>query len=255
MATEGSAIQQLAPEKTVKASRMFDFDMSSLTELIVCSGYENRIVKNGETFCSYVLIDWEPPGFTWSPFNAAMTPLCAGGRVISPEELDSGLACAMGIDENGLPEERKETDESDLDSRDTEENPWTTHSPRTLSEPICPTMQPAPINRIFEKYNPADPEDNKYTGPLSPRDFRDSLVITRARLLQEVRDICRANNSSASEDGLVLRLNKCRCPLEIGHWIQEHKYCEGDPYDIYRMSHIESGDHRILIVHYEAESG
>ena len=57
-----------------------------LTELIVCSGYEERLTRNVANWDSLYDIN----------MDYGATPLITGGRIITPEEVDDNLATALG---------------------------------------------------------------------------------------------------------------------------------------------------------------
>lgn len=57
-----------------------------LTELIVCSGYEERLTRDEA--------NWDSLRDLYS--NNKVTPLTTGGRILTPEEVDNNLAAALG---------------------------------------------------------------------------------------------------------------------------------------------------------------
>ena len=178
-----------------------------------------------------------------------MVPLCAGSRIISPEEFDPALANALGLNKDGNDVDSGATH---FDNASGELIPWQTHS--------CNPMQSrkvdaAPISSIFHKYDPANGDDDlRGTDLQSLREYRDSLAITRVNIVREVGEICRADGSDyCFGSGLVLRLDKCPKPLEIGKWLNDVFYCTRfSATGINKIKFIASGEHRILLVQYDA---
>lgn len=210
---------------------LFKLEMENLTELIICTGYEERLIE-GEVGLGNE-INW----FTHDPecgYAEDMTPILAGGRLITPEEIDPQLAEVMGIDEYGCT----------YDDVDDKSGGWCKRSATAMTQ-----ASPVPYTELIFLY---DPEEDK-----DPVGRRDSHLAARIKLSKEVKELCESSGQSyAIEKGLCLHLEKCFGPLQIANWLKEQFYCACfSPLGIYDMSYIQNESHRILIVNYDAESG
>jgi len=217
-------------------------DMKDLTEFIICSGYERRLIQGASTLGSNY-INWDDEW--WGDFGESMVPLSAGGRLISPEELDPTLAQKMhcGPDEDEDNEDNEDEDDDDDDDEDEyEAGFW-----RKRNALPTKSVNPAPIEDLFMRY--ADENGD-------PTAWRDALATTRAQLYQEVREICKdSNNLYEIDNGLCLRLKDCFSPLSIGRWLKKQFYCGCFDYLPMGFTLIEGNQHKILIVEADGESG
>jgi hypothetical protein len=195
--------------------------MQDLTELIVHTGYEERLisgVKNSED----VKLKW----FTTDEdgdLYTTMTPLLAGNRIIYPEELDPALAKALSIS--------KKVD-------------WGAYT-----------------RKVSKKAKSAEVEDifNNFEGKKEDAvNVADTNLLTRLSLIEEVKNIMKDSEELKYifESGLLLRLNKAAKPLNILQWLEEQNYFSGaSALDIIDISFIHEGEHKIMIVRLDAESG
>jgi len=203
----------------------FHFDMRTLTELIIHTGYEDRLPDNGE--------DGE-----WF-HHPYMTPLTVGGRVVMPEEVDFDLQEVLDEKAHNACDDVEEV--QDVGFATVGKYDVTFKDPPT-------TGNPAPLSTLFKHYKP----DNG-----DPLTYRNEVATTRKKLAQEVNEICDATGYSYEfNSGLCLRLHRCETPMEINRWIYQQSYCGCfSPTGIFKIAYIERNNHKILITYFDAESG
>lgn len=198
-------------------------NFKDLTELIVYTGYEDRLVQ-GRNISS----DHEDP-FSWftrdkdNDYNEIMTPLLTGGRIIYPEELDKNLSKSLKI-------------KTDVKWKDYE---------REIPEDV----QPCSIDDLFSPYEFKSGKAEK---------IANSNFARRIKLVNGLKDIMGKDKDLRHifREGLILRLRDSPDPLSILSWIEDNNYFSGaSALEFDEITIIQDKDHKILIVHYDAESG
>ena len=199
-------------------------EMKNLTAIVIGAGYERRLFQNGETLIGTRTIDWWTRSLDNYTYLTECIPLTAGGRLISPEELDENLAIKMGFYE---PEIK-----------------WNKHG--ALPNNI---VEPAPIVDLFQSYNEAK--------PIPPDLYRDAIATTRKQLADEIIALCCATGHKYDIDSkLCVGLQHCAKPLDISAWMEDQSYCGCfSETGIMDMSYVCDDKHKILIVTYDGESG
>lgn len=209
------------PPKAPHILKFASFDMRNLTELIIYTGYENRLVAGNDTF-GLDPFSW----FTWDEENYSyltnMTPLMTSGRIICPEEIDIDLAKTLNLDQEDTDFWR-------------EKKCYPSFNVETF---------PSSIDELFLKYS-------KKRG--NPQIWRDRCATRRIQLIEELRKICYDNDlQEPFENGLCLRLNQCFTPFDITAWLTKQFYCSVfNPTGIYQIIYTETTEHRILAVKYD----
>lgn len=224
--------------------------------VVLCAGYEDRLIRGNSIFGKPISWD-EESGFPSRDF----CPLTAGGRYISPEELDSILCEKIGLDDDGLPPQR---DDTDLET--VQELPWQyhnaypcdPHAPLLLQKDLfvrCWTNGRVNRDTACISQERAAEIDTLLSTQQGSRAWRDSLAMTRTIAAREIRDIC-------LEVGCRYEIDKGLCCFTLGgmlsvtEWMEKMAYCACFGRDsAHDMRYIESEKYRILVVDLDAESG
>lgn len=226
---------------------------NELTTIILGAGYEHRLIQGmsnlGDGSNS---IEWWLGDSMYTYLQDA-TPLTAGGRLISPEEIDSSLAEALNLDPSsgfydGDDTNIKSAQELELKNSGHEEMigdwiRWGIHksTPNTF-------VNPAEYDKLFVSYG-----SNK----TNPEKYRDTLATTRAQLATEIKELCYSSGHRYSFDKMLcVALNKCHKPLDIGKWLKTQFYCGFfSTTGIMSISFIQNDKHKVMIINYDGESG
>jgi hypothetical protein len=236
--------------------------MEDLTEIIICSGYERRLIQDVMTL-SGKWVNWTTLGQESVKLDQeSMVPLSTGGRLISPEELSRELTKDLHLEPDEVPREFLDEDEYEsggyeeiygpyvhfetdgLPPREDDED-WNDYFWKWRNARPTKTVTPATREELFNGYENQD----------HAMEWRDAQATTRAQLFKEVKDLCvETHNEYYIENGLCALLNKCSFPMELGEWMKTLGYCGcfGLPMG---FTVIENEKHKILLVEADGESG
>lgn len=246
---------------------VIDLNDQHLTEIVFCTGYEGRLCRGNEIFGSG--FEWEALD-TFDPFDGdhGLTPLTAGSRIISPEELDGDLCEAIGLDpDDGNPIRVVDPISEEADMRTAintpSRTPWEpeTWFDHQLLFPESIDISMMNQRELFWRYNSRRPDatEERYRAIReNPVVWRDHLAALRYRLANEVREICLrggaqyefTNGLCCVSDGNVM------FPFMIAEWMSDKFYCGCfGQNSMHNIRVIASGNHRILVADFDAESG
>lgn len=238
-----------------ESHQSFKCDFKDLTEIVFISSYESRLIQDEEVLGDPVCW-WTRCGDEYSYIIGDCTPISAGSRLISPEEIYPLLDVSLKIDCDGHLLEEEENEDKDETGETHEQNPDEEHvsvadecfsNPWTLfsGEPHQ-SVDELPREQIFRDYQETDG---------NPSTYRERCATTRSNIRKEVRELCDQNGIDM-DDGLLVALNDCWFPLGIMRWLKEQFYCGCFSITgIMSMEYIHNDKHKVLVCTVDGESG
>jgi hypothetical protein len=231
-----------------------------VTAVVFCTGYERRMRRGHSTFGRD--FDWN--GDIFDPTcPRGFVPLTAGGRIISPEEIDTRWCPILDISEEDGRGRPPFTDDLDVyDSNNPVPEPWDKHDCSYPSD-----TAPASLDDLFGSPRFAgSPSGTLRSNPIADRHLRDSLMAARVEMAREIRSICERGGAQYEFERGLCMLTETSYVFELAGWMREKNYCacfnQFSMHDIrcIRARAVNSpqriaGEHYILVASFDAESG